>query len=693
MTHSDKQWAFPNSWYFLCFMVATGLCLGTGLLLLVRETRDFTRYYLLQWHVVIGFLDIVFAGLSLQAYVFAARGRRPLVWPLPLALILALPMLEVPYKLVFFTGLAAWAVLTVRADRRFWAPTLIFTVLASTGVYLSGPMVFGITYAQTLRSNFFYWAHLAGTGAYVLWMPFAMRAVRRRRAEANPETMKIMRVAVLVLLAGAPLVWGAMNAFKENKRLQYPPRMLQGGYEFTIKSDARLRQPISDPEPFIQDSESCGDPRCHPDIYEQWRVSSHRMAAMTPPYRKILEEFAARFGWEATTFCTNCHNPLASVYGIVDRPGDPVADRLRKEGISCQYCHAVAHTSPEAGNGNARGRFMPAHPPPLVDERPQDRDTSWRYTVWDLTRHRRDYFKSAIPRSEWCGSCHRVVMPHRFTQGNDMILGDTYTPWKLLYEKTGLSCTDCHMPLTMHSSAVHARPDHRMWGINQAMGRLAPPGLAPAGDIAAFEKGTAQWLQGKLPVPRFEVWYLRLTLHNKYQAYREFLDKPGTVLISVKIEFPAGRESAKAVVTLKNNTLVHNFPSSPLDLMESWVEVTARDAGGKVVFRNCPVDGPQAPFGDCAVLGGVPVDADGAPVEKHHFWDARGVQNKTIIPPGGKLSFTYNIPTPAGPARPVTVTARCMYRRYNQHINTWVYGPDAPSFPVTELSRATADIK
>ena len=412
---------------------------------------------------------------------------------------------------------------------------------------------------------------------------------------------------------------------------------------------------------------------------------------MTPPYRAILAEFAARFGWEATAFCSQCHNPLTVVYGVPDRPGDPLADRLRTEGISCQYCHAIAHTDPAAGNGNARGRFMPGHPPPLVDTRPHDRDTARRFTVWDLTRHRRDYFKSAIPRGQWCGSCHRVVMPHRFTDGNDMVLGDTYTPWKLMYEETGLSCTDCHMPLTTHSSPVHARPDHRMWGINQAMSRLAPHGTAPEEDIRAFEHGAELWLQGKLPVPRFEVWYLRFTLHNKYDAYRAFLDQPGTVLISLRAQARNG--SVHATATLKNNTLVHNFPSSPLDLMESWVEVTAHDAAGREIYRNCPPQGPQEPFGDCTALGGTPADAHGEPVRKHHFWDARGVRHKSIIPPDGSLEFAYDIPVPDTAPRPVAVTARCMYRRYNQHINTWVYGPGAAPFPATELSRAEIRIE
>lgn len=691
MTDSDHKWKFPNTWYFAGFVAASGFCLATGALLFVRETRDFARYYLLQWHVVIGFLDIVFAGMSLHAFMREAGGRRPLLWPLPLLLMIALPRAEIPFKPVFALSLIAWAALTARAHRKFWTPTLIFTVLAGTGIYIAGPMTFGLAYAQTLRSNFFYWAHIAGTAAYLLWLPFAMRVVRRNRELTDPARMKIQFAAAMVALAGLPLAAGAVNTYKENRRLKYPAEGLRKGYDFVIKSDARLRQPIRDPEPFVQDSESCGDPRCHPDIYEQWRASSHSMAAMTPPYRKILEEFAERFGWEATTFCTNCHNPLASIYGIVDRPGDPLADRLRAEGVSCQFCHAIAHTDPEAGNGNARGRLMPGHPPPLVDKRPHDRDTAWRFTIWDLTRHRRDYYRSAIPRGQWCGSCHRVNMPPRFTDGHKLILGDTYTPWKLLEKQAGLSCTDCHMPLTTHSSPIHARPDHRFWGINQAMARLAPQGFAPAEDIADFDRGTELWLQGKLPVPRFEVWYLRLSLHNKYDAYRKFLDKPGTVRVSVSAA-PAGR-SVKARVTLKNMTLVHNFPASPLDLMESWVEVTARDARGKTLFRNCPPQGPgQTPDG-CTLLGGVPVDAAGNPVEKHRFWDARGVRDKAIIPPGGKLDFSYRIPLPGDVRKPVTITARCMYRRYNQRINAWVYGPDAAPFPATELSRASVQVQ
>ena len=111
---------------------------------------------------------------------------------------------------------------------------------------------------------------------------------------------------------------------------------------------------------------------------------------------------------------------------------------------------------------------------------------------------------------------------------------------------------------------------HRFVGANQFI-----PALLKLPGAETQVALTERWLRGEQPVP-------------------EIADKwAGGPAVALELLVPekvaAGAEvTVKAVVT--SNKVGHDFPTGPLDIIQSWVELTATDERGAVVFRSGGVD-------------------------------------------------------------------------------------------------------
>ena len=204
---------------------------------------------------------------------------------------------------------------------------------------------------------------------------------------------------------------------------------------------------------------SCRD--CHPDIYEEWRVSAHGQAWTDRQFQSELTKSDNRW------LCNNCHTPLMNqmeawpvevIDGDVERPryvDNPAFDaELREEGITCAACHVR--------DGVIEGPIeleTPIHPVRKAD----------RFTT------------AAI-----CLPCHQAV---RSYPGKDFIcVFETGQEWRAgPYGQAGQACQSCHMqPVTRsHTIGSEARSGRRhFWpgaGIFKVEGYGPPVDQLPAG--------------------------------------------------------------------------------------------------------------------------------------------------------------------------------------------------------------------
>jgi len=208
-------------------------------------------------------------------------------------------------------------------------------------------------------------------------------------------------------------------------------------------------------------AESCGT--CHPEIYDEWKVSTHAWAWKDLQFQAEIQKGGAKW------MCVNCHTPLRSQQehwpialddDDVDRPHlvpNQRFDReLQQEGITCVGCHLR--------NGVIHGPGLSASEPPHATQA----DEAFRGEGICLRCHQAE---AAYPGKSFVCT---------FTTGQEW----ADSPFK----QVGVTCLGCHMPPVKRPAATEGpvRWVRRHWwrgaGIPKVQGvhppvEANPPGL------------------------------------------------------------------------------------------------------------------------------------------------------------------------------------------------------------------------
>ena len=167
---------------------------------------------------------------------------------------------------------------------------------------------------------------------------------------------------------------------------------------------------------------------------------------------------------------------------------------------------------------------------------------------------------------------------------------------------------------------------HRFLAANQVMPLLLD--LPGAKEHVAL---TEKWLQGKIEVPE---------IADKWSAgpvIRLALTAPDTVT--------AGDQVPLRVV-LTNNKTGHGFPTGPLDIIRSWVEITVKDDAGNLVFETGKPDQKGMMNEDALVFKAEGIDRHGNDIDQHNLWEMVGARFKRALFPGMSDSETYTFACP-----------------------------------------------
>ena len=200
----------------------------------------------------------------------------------------------------------------------------------------------------------------------------------------------------------------------------------------------------------------CGE--CHPNQYQQWSMSSHAYAAVSPMFNKFEQTINDISRGTVNYFCVRCHASVGTALGEEraiawwDRNG------AAKEGITCVTCHRVGEGY---GKVNAARRITPGtiNEPVFgpfdslgglkaisnargngilvtMDEpdRPDEGTKKW------IRMHQTAIQSDLIKKSEFCEACHQVaVYP-------GIKLETVWEEWRASpAAKEGITCQACHM--------------------------------------------------------------------------------------------------------------------------------------------------------------------------------------------------------------------------------------------------------
>lgn len=577
-------------------------------------------------------------------------------------------------------------------------------LLASTaaGIVL---MVMG----NTLPQRWLLFLHIALGGFFVI---AAVPYVWRRLPDSGYRTALAVLTASLVLLpAGA---WGWRRVFPNSAdRIRNPlvvPASMEeegGGPKSPFwPSSSKTNVGGTIPSDFFMDSQLCGT--CHKDIYEQWKSSMHHFASFNNQfYRKSIEYMQDVSGTKSSKWCAGCHDHAVFFNGRFEKPiRDQIDSAEAQNGLGCVSCHSIVHVDGSMGNGGFTIEYPPLHR--LMSSRnPFIRKMDEFMTYLDPEPHRKTFIKPFMREdaSEFCSSCHKVhldvpVNNYRWIRGfND------YDNWQasgvsgqgarsFYYPAKSSTCSDCHMPKVRSNDPgnrdgyVH---NHRFAAANTAVAHVNndEPQLKETKEflqsgfisVDIFAASPAEDLKGQPEMRRRSDAQPQLA---STFATGEEAEQSGAVLLREvgKVAAPLDRTTAtfqpgstvRVDVVVRTRRIGHFFPGGTVDSFDVWLELTGRDADGKLVFLSGGTDGENGPVDPGAhFYRSVQLDGEGNPINKRNAWQTRSLLYVRLIPPGAADVAHYRVKIPKGARGPIALQARLLHRKFSHYYTQFAY--------------------
>ena len=467
-------------------------------------------------------------------------------------------------------------------------------------------------------------------------------------------------------------------------------------------------------------SATCGNSGCHESIYNEWRASAHGFAAEDVLFLQVQDLLIKEKGVAESRACAGCHDPAALLGGTRYGAGSDGRELPIFEANSCITCHSTIETDT---NGNG-GYVIQAPERYLFEERESGfSGLAARFLIRAYPdKHVAEYKRPLYKTSEFCAACHKQVPPPgEATSAGLAQEQNEYDSWKSGRYFHGdnhpdtIECIECHMPLVDSDDPAsgddvdsYRSPDD---GKHRSHRVLASNMYIPATmDIPGGEEQaelTIKWLRGEIEVPEIaHKWTTGPTVEMQ-------IDAPDRIsagdLVNIQLH-------------LHNNKTGHDFPAGPLDVLESWIELTVEDNLGNTLME-LGADRSISPSIDAPVVYKADwYDSQGLPVERHNLWDVVGASYKRTIRSGGsdvvdvpfrcpgiarpRLSESASQNTPGERKSDVVfainneeftelhVTARLLFRKANPDFLAKVYDVEkVPEAPIVEIVRATHTIQ
>ncbi len=432
-----------------------------------------------------------------------------------------------------------------------------------------------------------------------------------------------------------------------------------------------------EPEAFPT-AEYCG--RCHKEAYHQWRQSLHSNSFRTPFYRTSVNILMRTKGIEFARHCDSCHNPVAVLGGGLTQAS--VVDRgFDQDGLTCMTCHSVQRVQSTNGNGG----YVMGVPAVLVDEN----GTRIPGMVPDaeilahLDRHSKAVMQPLYRSPEFCSACHKANLPNPLNDYKWIRAFTAYDEWQnskfsqrnplTFYQADFTSCQGCHM--------------------KRAVATLPDPG-AKNGQFASH-----RWLAGNTAVPFYYGFdeqlsktieflktgnFLNIDLFGIKRANGEMVAPLGSTAFDLK----AG-ETIQVMTVIQNKNIGHSLIPEVRDLYEGWVEFSATDSTGRVIYHSGFIK-PNGMLDERAhSFTNRPVDTTGGFVDNHKVWTIHSVAYDNTVQAGRSTLVRYEFQIPADAKGPIAITAKVNYRHLRQSYLNNIFGEDHPAYPIVEIASRT----
>ena len=578
---------------------------------------------------------------------------------------------------------------------------------AGTLLLATVPAAFLVFRGNTFDHRAVLWVHI---GLAVLAMVAIGLAVRRTR-EYLP--LYVAAVSAMIALPAASAiyskVWPDPNARIQNPAS--PPLSMDdegaGTNSPFAPSSARTNTGKIIPANFFMDSEACGE--CHKDIYREWKSSTHHVASFNNQfYRKSIEYMQEVAGTRPSKWCAGCHDHAVFFNGRFDKPIREQIDTPEAQaGLGCMSCQSISRVGSSMGNADFTVEYPPLHEL-ASSHNPYIRGLDRFLIYLNPKPHRATFLKPFVREqsAEFCSACHKVhldvpVNNYRWFRGfND------YDNWQasavsgqgarsFYYPPKAQVCADCHMPLVdsndpgNRDGKVHS---HRFPGANMAVPfanhdqeqmdvteKFLKSGFV---SVDIFSVSPADRPGGNTEMVR----RTDTPQANSAFAVGEEAEASAPAMIRDvgKLTAPIGSANAalepgsdaRVDVVVRTRKIGHFFPGGTVDAFDTWLELQAKDADGRVIYWSGNVtDGGKGPVEAGAhFYRSYQLDAEGNPINKRNAWQSRSLLYVRLIQPGAADVAHFRVRVPKNARGPIQFTANLKYRKFSWYFTQFAYG-------------------
>jgi hypothetical protein len=317
---------------------------------------------------------------------------------------------------------------------------------------------------------------------------------------------------------------------------------------------------------------------------------------------------------------------------------------------------------------------------------------------------------------EYCAACHKQFIDQEVNRVGWVQLQNQYDNWKASHwfvendPQRTIECRECHMPLVASSDPAsgdaadyNRSPDDRM---HRSHRFIAANGMIPALlELEGWQEQvrlTEAWLQGELEVPE---------IAGKW--------RPGPV-VTLVLDVPDSVEPGADLpvrVVMTANKVGHDFPTGPLDIIQSWIELHVYDDSGREIHSSGTRDERNFIEPGSFLFKAEPVDQYGNLIDRHNLWEMVGVRFRRALFPGFSDTVEYvidctgavgeglesdlakagrdvremdiELPTPGH----YEIVASLMYRKVDQFLINYMLGEDnGLTAPVVEMTSTRARV-
>lgn len=593
-----------------------------------------------------------------------------------------------------------------------YAGACILAICIATGLGLTVQALFFTRTWAWLR-----YLHLISTllGVAAVLPHVVLAYWRRRKTDPFRAVANWVTVSFGTTFLAISLVWLCSAAYSGTKYQNRFPADYSYAYGPTRPFAPSLARTSTngafDPRS-LAGSESCGQSGCHTEIYNEWKTSAHRYAAMDPIFQGIQNVMAKQNGPESTRYCGGCHDPISLFSGTKNVFVSNLTGTMGyNEGISCLACHSIQKTDIR-GNAN----YTIAQPKEYLWQWSPEHSAgslarNFLIRSWPAQHNQLD--KRMYKTPEFCAACHKQFIDQEINRVGWVQLQNQYDNWAASHwnhkgdARSTIECRECHMPLmASHDPSAgdatdynRTPDDHRHRGHRFLAANNFVPALLHLDGAGQQIKLTDDWLKGHIEIPE---------IRNKWAEgpiVKIRLEAPATIV-------PDKQFSIRVVMT--SNKVGHDYPTGPLDMIQSWLELRVIDASGKTIFATGQRDKRNFLEPGTFLFKAEPVDQFGNLIDRHNLWEMVGVRYRRSLFPGYSDTVDYSILCPDGaPAKATAkrrpdqefivpgsaeagklhVEATLHYRKIDQFLLNYVMGQKSGlTAPVVDISSASTSI-